>query len=135
MKVQEAYDLLSYQDQRRNLTVYAGGAQNRDIASIQESTDKEEVVIILADIDQEESQHKELLDAWANTRLPLPFDEATPPELMTTLDIQDQLQPMDTIPLPFINAYMKANAYGLTTVQDGTIRWMVWRKPASPSDL
>ena len=44
---------------------------------------------------------------------------------------QDQLRPMEDIPLPFINAYMKANAYGLTTVPDGSIRWKVWRKPVA----
>ena len=30
-----------------------------------------------------------------------------------------------------ICAIMKANAYGLTTVPDGSIRWKVWRKPVA----
>lgn len=78
---------------------------------------------------------QKLLDAWADTRLPVPFDEMTPPELLTTLDIQDQLSPMTTVPLDTINQYMLANAYELTTVRDGTIRWMVWRKPTAAMDL
>jgi len=68
-----------------------------------------------------------LLDSYFQFRTPLP-EEGSIQENKTTLQIQDDLDPMMTVGEMEIALYMDEHGYGFITGEDGTVAWAVWRQ-------
>lgn len=92
---------------------------------------KERVAKWLESLDEEERSQAEVLDAYFTFRRNLPGEEpgmGKPiEEPKTTDEIIDDLMPMMTVGKQVVVAYMRVHGYGMTTVQDGTVKWAVWR--------
>lgn len=76
---------------------------------------------------EKQLQHK-LLDSYFQFRSPLP-NEGYIEEHKTTLQIQDELEPMMHVGGLDIVEYMDGHDYGFITGQDGTVTWAIWRQP------
>lgn len=72
-----------------------------------------------------------ILDEYMQSRENLPGKSITGLELIpdpkTTAEIQDDLAPMTEIASDDIIAYMRWHGFHLTTLEDGTVKWAIWR--------
>lgn len=85
----------------------------------------------LASLDETEKAQAEVLDAYFTFRRNLPdedpgFGKAIA-EPKTTQDIMDELQPMMSMSERVVVDYMRIHAYGMTTLNDGSVKWAIWR--------
>lgn len=126
MNTETLRDRLAYMDGRLQVAVDTGGASWLDVADVVEDSKHHRLVLKCAS--PADDAVRLMLDAYFETRLPLPLDEVTPPELKTTLDIQDDLRDMLAVGNARIVAYMLSRAYTTATVLDGTVRWKIWRR-------
>ena len=76
---------------------------------------------------QEKVLKQKLLDSYFQFRSPLPGDGCIQ-ENKTTLQIQDELEPMMHVGDLDIVEYMDDHDYSFITEQDGTVRWAIWRQ-------
>ena len=70
---------------------------------------------------------QQLLDSYFTFRTNLP-EEGYIQENKTSQQIQDELEPMYTVATGEIVGYMLEHDYGITTEQDGTVTWAIWRQ-------
>lgn len=70
---------------------------------------------------------RQLLDSYFMFRDNLPR-EGYVQENKTTLQIMDELSPMMLLSTDDVVQYMLDNDYQMTTEQDGTVSWAVWRQ-------
>ncbi|MBQ7181350.1 MAG: hypothetical protein IJR87_08670 [Bacteroidaceae bacterium] len=70
---------------------------------------------------------RQLLNSYFQFRSPLPGDGYIQ-ENKTTLQIQDELEPMMHVSGLDIVEYMDDHDYSFITEQDGTVSWAVWRQ-------
>ena len=68
-----------------------------------------------------------MLDSYFQFRSPLPT-EGYIEEHKTTLQIQDELEPMMHVGGLDIVEYMDDHDYSFITEQDGTVSWAIWRQ-------
>jgi len=68
-----------------------------------------------------------LLDSYFMFRQNLP-GEGYIQENKTTLQVQDELEPMMHVGGLDIVEYMDDHGYSFTTEQDGTVVWAIWRQ-------
>lgn len=85
----------------------------------------------LEQLDEQEKAQVELLDAYFTYRRNLPeddpgFGKATK-EPKTTEEIVDDLAPMMYLSSKIVVNYLRIHAYGFTTLQDGSVKWAIWR--------
>ncbi|MBQ4393609.1 MAG: hypothetical protein II826_10950 [Prevotella sp.] len=76
---------------------------------------------------REKELQRKLLDSYFQFRSPLPQDGSIS-EHKTTLQIQDELEPMMHVGGLDIVEYMDAHDYSFITGQDGTVCWAIWRQ-------
>lgn len=76
---------------------------------------------------REKDLQQKLLDSYFQFRSPLPKDGSIE-EHKTTIQIQDELEPMMHVDGLDIVEYMDSHDYGFITEQDGTVTWAVWRQ-------
>ena len=76
---------------------------------------------------REKQLQQKLLNSYFQFRSPLPKDGSVE-EHKTTLQIQDELEPMMHVDGLDIVEYMDSHDYGFITEQDGTVSWAVWRQ-------
>lgn len=92
---------------------------------------KELVAKWLESLEERERSQAELLDAYFMFRRNLPDDDPgfgkAVEDPKTTQDIIDELQPMMGLTEKIVVEYMRVHGYGFTTLQDGTVRWAIWR--------
>ena len=85
----------------------------------------------LESLEETERAQAEVLDAYFLFRRPLPEDDPgfgkAVADPKTTQDIIDELQPMMLLSEKMVVDYMRVHGYGFTTLQDGSVRWAVWR--------
>lgn len=85
----------------------------------------------LESLEESERVQAELLDAYFMYRRNLPDDDPgfgkAVEDPKTTQDIIDELQPMMGLSEKIVVDYMRVHGYGFTTLQDGTVRWAIWR--------
>jgi len=70
---------------------------------------------------------RQLLDSYFMFRENLPR-EGYVQENKTTLQITDELSPMMLLSTDDVVQYMLDHDYQMTTEQDGTVSWAVWRQ-------
>lgn len=70
---------------------------------------------------------RQLLNSYFMFRDNLPR-EGYVQENKTTLQIMDELSPMMLLSTDDVVQYMLDNDYQMTTEQDGTVSWAVWRQ-------
>ena len=73
------------------------------------------------DRSEEEKMQCKLLDEYMKTRDNLPGKGVTGEE------IAEDLQPMYYMDIHIIANYMFMHEFGTTTVEDGTVKWAIWR--------
>ena len=80
---------------------------------------------------EEEKMQCKLLDEYMNTRDNLPGKGVTGTELVfdpkSSEEIAEDLQPMYYMDIRVIANYMFMHEFGTTTVEDGTVKWAIWR--------
>lgn len=85
----------------------------------------------LESLEESERVQAELLDAYFMFRRNLPDDDPgfgkAVEDPKTTQDIIDELQPMMGLSEKIVADYMRVHGYGFTTLQDGSVRWAIWR--------
>lgn len=85
----------------------------------------------LESLDEKERAQAELLDAYFTYRRNLPGDDPgfgkAVEDPKTTQDILDELLPMMSLSEKVVVDYMRIHTYGFTTLQDGTVKWAIWR--------
>lgn len=69
----------------------------------------------------------QILDTYFLTRHPKP-EEGSVQQRCTTLNIQEDLEPMMHLSGEDIIDYMLEHGYGTTTEEDGTVAWAVFRE-------
>lgn len=73
----------------------------------------------------------EIMDEYMVSRENLPVKSLTGEELVadpkSTEEIQDDLLPMVELSDNDIIIYMKMHGFHLTTLDDGTVKWAIWR--------
>lgn len=83
------------------------------------------------DLDAEDLGKIEILDAYMQTRSQLPGKGAAGNALVeedkSTQDIVDDLRDMTVLDFQTVENYMRQEGFGLTTQEDGTVKWAVWR--------
>lgn len=72
-----------------------------------------------------------VMEAWATTRENLPGQNGGGEELKefpeSTTEIASDIQDMCDADLQTINRWMRMHGFGMTTMDDGTIKWAIWR--------
>lgn len=76
---------------------------------------------------REKQLKQSLLDSYFQFRSPLPKDGYIQ-ENKTTLQIQDELEPMMHVGDIDVVEYMDDHDYSFITGQDGTVSWAIWRQ-------
>lgn len=80
---------------------------------------------------EEEKMQCKLLDEYMKTRDNLPGKGVTGTELVfdpkSSEEIADELGTMYNMDIGFIAQYMFLHEFGTTTVEDGTVKWAIWR--------
>ena len=83
------------------------------------------------DRSEEEKMQCKLLDEYMKTRDNLPGKGVTGTELVfdpkSSEEIAEDLQPMYYMDIHIIANYMFMHEFGTTTVEDGTVKWAIWR--------
>ena len=83
------------------------------------------------DRSEEEKMQCKLLDEYMKTRDNLPGKGVTGSELVfdpkSSVEIADELRPMYYMNIGVIAQYMFLHEFGTTTVEDGTVKWAIWR--------
>ncbi|MBQ7684942.1 MAG: hypothetical protein IJT48_10680 [Bacteroidaceae bacterium] len=92
---------------------------------------KERIGKWLESLDEEEKCQAELLDSYFTFRRNLPSAEQGLGKAMeehkTTDEIIDDLLPMMYMKKDVVVGWMRAHDYHITTVQDGSPKWAIWR--------
>ncbi len=80
---------------------------------------------------EEEKMQCKLLDEYMKTRDNLPGKGVTGaplvPDPKTSEEIAGDLQPMYSMDISVIAKYMFLHEFTTTTVEDGTVKWAIWR--------
>ena len=80
---------------------------------------------------EEEKMQCKLLDEYMKTRDNLPGKGVTGtplvPDPKTSEEIANDLQPMYWMDVRVIAQYMFMHEFSTTTVEDGTVKWAIWR--------
>lgn len=80
---------------------------------------------------EEEKMQCKLLDEYMKTRDNLPGKGVTGSELVSdpksSDEIAEDLRPMYYMDINIIAQYMFMHEFGTTTVEDGTVKWAIWR--------
>ena len=80
---------------------------------------------------EEEKMQCKLLDEYMKTRDNLPGKGVTGSELVfdpkSSVEIADELGTMYNMDIGVIAQYMFLHEFGTTTVEDGTVKWAIWR--------
>lgn len=80
-------------------------------------------------LNENERNQVKMLDAYFQFRSNEPNfgGKSLTPDNKTTAQIQDDLATMMSIPEALIVKYMYEQDFNITTVEDGTILWQIWR--------
>ena len=85
----------------------------------------------LESLDETKRAQAEMLDAYFLFRRNMPEDDPgfgkAVEDPKSTQDIIDELQPMMELTEKIVVEYMRVHGYGFTTLQDGTVKWAVWK--------
>lgn len=80
---------------------------------------------------EDEVQQCKMLDAYFSSRENLPGKSLTGedlvPEPKTSTEICDDLEDMYYVSNSIIAKWMQLHGFGYTTVEDGTVKWAIWR--------
>ena len=83
------------------------------------------------DRSEEEKMQCKLLDEYMKTRDNLPGKGVTGSELVfdpkSSVEIAEELGTMYNMDIGVIAQYMFLHEFGTTTVEDGTVKWAIWR--------
>ena len=83
------------------------------------------------DHSEDEKMQCKLLDEYMKTRDNLPGKGVTGSELVfdpkSSVEIADELGTMYNMDIGVIAQYMFLHEFGTTTVEDGTVKWAIWR--------
>lgn len=83
------------------------------------------------DVSDIERAKFQIMDEYMHSRENLPGQSAAGAELkefpQSTAEIQDDMRPMAEIAADDIILYMTMHGFHLTTLDDGTVKWAIWR--------
>ena len=92
---------------------------------------KERISKWLEQLSEDEKSQAEVLDAYFTFRVNLPDNDPGIGKIIsepkTTDEIIDDLQPMMPLSQNIVVGYLRSHGFGMTTVEDGTVKWAIWR--------